>query len=226
MELIQVANYSVGRYLMFNKKADKKALLNGKLLASFSVDSLGANKKEVVYYDTPDFFFAEKGINIYTSADNRSRDLIIRYDNTQVKRIEFLKNTPNFFKLPLTNKKDSFLNYTKQINDAICKVFPEGLHVNIDEMLRASSARIRITKKSDQYRVVNNKGLKTTISFEDATYMQCGTKSKFSQATIEVLAEKIKSKDEFNEFLRQIVIDCPQLIKIDNNELTVSRKGL
>lgn len=225
MELKQVANYQVGRYLMYNKKSDKKELLTGKLFSCFSVDYMGSSKKEVVYYDTKDFFFADRGINIYTSADSYSRELIIRYDSDQVQRIEFLKNTPNFFKVTL-NKKDSFANFTTQINDAICQVYPEGLHVNIDEMLRASSPRIRILKKSEQYRVVNNKGLKTTIAFEDCKYFDCSGKSKFAQASLEVIGEKSQSKEDFNEFLRQVVIECPKLIKIESNELTVARNGL
>ena len=225
MELKQVANFQVGRYLMYNKKSDKKELLTGKLFASYSVDYLGTFKREVVYYDTKDFFFADRGINIYTSADNYTRELIIRYDSEQVQRIEFLKNTPNFFKVPL-NKKDTFSNFTAQINEAICQVYPEGLHVNIDEMLREASPRVRILKKSEQYRVVNNKGLKTTIAFEDCNYFECGSKSKFAQASLEVVGEKAVSKDEFNEFLRQLVIECPKIIKIESNELAVARNGL
>lgn len=225
MELKQVANFQVGRFLSYNKKSDKKELLGGKLFSSYSVDYLGTYKREVVYYDTKDFFFADRGINIYTSADNYTRELIIRYDSEQVQRIEFLKNTPNFFKVTL-NKKDSFSNFTAQINEAICQVYPEGLHVNIDEALREAGPRVRIVKKSEQYRVVNNKGLKTTIAFEDCNYFECGGKSKFAQASVEVVGEKAVSRDEFNEFLRQLVIECPKLIKIESNELAVARNGL
>ena len=225
MELKQVANYQVGRYLMYNKRSDKKELLNSKMFSSFSLDHMGTFKKEIVYYDTNDFFFADRGINIYTSSDNFSRELIIRYDSDQVKRIEFLKNTPNFFKVKL-DKKDAFSNFTSQINEAICQVYPEGLHVNIDELLRASSPKVRIIKKSEQYRVVNNKGLKTTLAFEDCTYFECGKKSKFSQSSLEVTGDNVKSKDEFNEFLRLLVIECPKLIKIQSNELSVARNGL
>lgn len=221
----QVANYQVGRYLTYNKKSDKKELLTGKIFGSFSVDYLGTYKKEVVYYDTKDFFFADRGVNIYTTGDNITRELIIRYDNEQVNRIEFLKNTPNFFKVAI-GKKDTFASFTSQINDAICQVYPEGLHVNIDDMLRASAPRVRIVKKSEQYRVVNNKGLKTTMSFEDCTYFDCNTRAKFSQSSVEVVGEKSDNKDEFNNFLRQLVIECPKLIKIESNELTVARNGL
>ena len=218
-------HFQVGRYLSYNKKSDKKELLTGKLFASYSVDYLGTYKREVVYYDTKDFFFADRGVNIYTVSDNYSRELIIRYDNEQVNRIEFLKNTPNFFKVAI-NKKDSFSNFFTQINEAICQVYPEGLHVNIDETLRASAPRIRIVKKSEQYRVVNNKGLKTTIAFEDCNYFDCSSRAKFAQSSLEVVGEKVASKDEFNEFLRQLVIDCPKLIKIESNELSVARNGL
>ena len=93
-------------------------------------------------------------------------------------------------------------------------------------MLRASAPRIRILKKSEQYRVVNNKGLKTTIAFEDCNYFDCNAKAKFAQASLEVVGEKVASRDEFNEFLRQLVIDCPKLIKIESNELSVARNNL
>ena len=48
MELIQVANFLNGRYLISNMKADKKALLLGDLLASYSVDSLGKSKTYIL----------------------------------------------------------------------------------------------------------------------------------------------------------------------------------
>ena len=101
MELKQVANYINGRFLITNMKTEKKSLLKGQLLASYSVDSLGKGKNEQVYYDTADFFFADKGINIYTMSEGKTRELIIRYDSEQVNRIEFLKNTPNFFKIQI-----------------------------------------------------------------------------------------------------------------------------
>ncbi len=225
MELKQVANYQVGRYLSYNKKADKKELMTGQLFSSFSVDFMGAGKKEVIYYDTPDYFFAERGINIYITSDAYKRILTVKYDSEQVQRIDFLKNIPSYFQV-LINKKDTINNYFNQIIDAINQVYPAGLSVNVEDMLKASSGKIKILKKYEQYRVVNNKGLKTTISFEDCTYLENGKRSKFSQSSLEVLAESVQSKDDFNEFLRHIVIECPKLIKIENNELTVARKGL
>ena len=41
------------------------------------------------------------------------------------------------------------------------------LNVNIEDKLRESSPQVRINKKCDSYRVVNNNGLKVTISFEN-----------------------------------------------------------
>jgi hypothetical protein len=227
MELIQVANYLSGRYLISNLKKDKKSLLTGTLLASCSVDSLGASKQEVYYYDTQDFFFADKGINIYIVQDKTSRELIIRYDSEQVQRIDFLKNTPNFFKVKIEGKNMSILSYANQINDAIYRVFPEGLHVNIEDMLRISSPQIKIMKKFDSYRVVNNIGLKSTISFTDATYFKMsGMKTKFSETTLEVTGEASNSREKFDEFLKKLVLDCPQFIRLTNNELSFARKNL
>ena len=78
MELIQVANFLNGRFLLNNIKVDKSAIVKSNLLSTFSVGSLGTTNIEKVYYDTDEFFFAEKGINIYTTFDKASRELIIR----------------------------------------------------------------------------------------------------------------------------------------------------
>ena len=225
MELIQVANFLNGRFLISNMKADKKALLHGGLLSSYSLDFLGKGKNEKIYYDTPDFFFADRGINIYTVSDGKTKELVIRYDSSQVNRIEFLKNIPNFFKIKI-NKNDDILKYSEQITEAIYKVFPTGLHINVDEMLRHSSPQIKILKKRESYRVVNNKGLKTTISFDDCQYIKINSKSKYSQPTLDVVADSFKDKSEFDNFLHLIVRDYPQLIKLNSNELAVARSNL
>lgn len=225
MELIQVANFLNGRFLLNNIKIDKSTILKSKLFSTFSVGALGSSNIDKIYYDTDDFFFAEKGINIYTTFDKSSKELIIRYDGEQVTRIEFLKNTPNFFKLKIA-KDDGIDKYTQQITDAIYKVYPTGLNVNIEEYLRKSKPQIRIVKKRDSYRVVNNKGLKLTLSFDMCEYIKVGTKSKFAQNTLDVVGDNAKDKDGFNEFLRDMVLDYPKIIKIQSNELTVARNNL
>jgi len=226
MELIQVKNYLDGRFLVSEPKKDKKSILTGALLASCSVDSLGSSKQEITYYDTKDFFFADKGINIYTVQDKTSRELIIRYDNEQVQRIEFLKNTPNFFKVKIQNKGlISISSFSEQINEAIYKVFPEGLHINIEDLLRTSSPQIRIMKKIDSYRVVNNIGLKSTMSFTNATYVKVGG-GKYAQFNLEVTGEATNAQDKFKEFLHKLVLDCPKLIRLTNNELSLARQLL
>jgi len=225
MELEQVANYLNGRFLISNLKADKKAILKGDLLASYSVDFLSNGKSETVYYDTNDFFFAEKGINIYIVSTGKTFELIIRYDSEQVRRIEFLKDIPNFFKLPIKKKENIFSNIN-EINEAIYRVFPTGLNINIEDMLRQSSPQVKIEKKSEVYRVVNNSGLKTTLSFDDTTYIKVNGKQKYSQPTLDIVADKFKNKDDFKTFLKNIIRDYPQLIKLENNELTIARKNL
>lgn len=225
MELVQVANFLNGRFLISNMKADKKAILTGTLLSSYSLDFLCKGKNEKIYYDTPDFFFADKGINIYTVFDGLSKELVIRYDSAQVQRIEFLKNIPNFFKMKI-NKNDTIHQYYEQINEAIYKVFPTGLHVNIEDVLRKCSPQVRILKKRESYRVVNNTGLKTTISFDECQYIKVNTKAKYSQPTLDVVADAFKDKSEFDNFLHLIIRDYPQLIKLNNNELSVARSNL
>lgn len=225
MELIQVANFLNGRFLLNNIKVDKSAIVKSNLLSTFSVGSLGTTNIEKVYYDTDEFFFAEKGINIYTTFDKASRELIIRYDSEQVSRIEFLKNIPSFFKLKI-GKEDNIIKYINEITEAIYKIFPTGLSANIEEHLRKSKPQIKIIKKRDSFRVVNNKGLKLTLSFDICEYFKVGTRSKYSQNTLDVVGDNAKEKDEFNNFLRDLILEYPKLIKIQSNELTVARSNL
>lgn len=225
MELIQVANFYNGRFLLNNIKVDRNAILKSNLLSSFSVGSLGTSNIEKIYYDTDDFFFAEKGVNIYTTYDKSAKELVIRYDGEQVTRIEFLKNTPNFFKLKI-GKDDGIIKYINEITEAIYKVYPTGLNVNIEEYLRKSKPQVKILKKRDSYRVVNNKGLKVTMSFDMCEYIKFGTKNKFSQSTLDIVGDNAKFKDEFVSFMKDIILEYPQVIRIQSNELTVARNNL
>ena len=223
MELEQVANYLNGKFLINNFKADKKEIVKGPLLASYSTDKLGSSVCEVNFYDTPDFYFAERGINIYTEFTPSGSQLIVRYDSNHSGRIEFLKNIPNFFKVSIS-KGASIHSYYENISDAIYKVFPTGLGINIEEYLRKSSPVIKIHKKRESYRVVNNVGLKMILNFETCEYYNTVTKGKFSQPVLDVFGETPKTED-FELFLKHIVRDHPQLIKLPDNELEKARSN-
>ncbi len=226
MELIQVANFLNGRFLLSNIKSDKNQILKGQMLSSYSVGSLGSVYNEKVYYDTEDFFFAEKGINIYTvNINGDNKELIIRYDSEQVTRIEFLKNIPNFFKMKI-GKKEGIENYYDSISEAIYKVYPTGLNVDIEEYLRKCKPQVKVFKKRDSYRVVNNTGLKMTISFDIAEYSKSTSHHKVSQPTLDIVCEAYRDRDDFKKFMHDIVLENPKLIKIESNELTVARKNL
>lgn len=219
MELVQVANYLNGRYLLSDFKKDKKQILKGDLLASYSFDSLGTSNNEKIYYDTKDNFFATHGINIYTVLVNKvSKELVIRYDDSQVERIDFLRNIPNFFKVRIA-KTDSIHKCYPQISEAIYKVYPAGLSENIEDKLRECRPTYTIHKKRESYKVVNNTGLKMTMSFDKCEYLGKGGKEK--QGVLDIVGESFGSKEEFESFLKLVVRDFPQLIKLDNNELNV-----
>ena len=226
MELQQVANLLNGRFLIINKKKDKNDFLRGKLLTTCSVDSLGLSKQEVVYYDTPELFFAEHGINIYTILSGKQKELIIKYDSDQIRRIEFLKNIPNYFKVPLKNKHEGINGNYELITEAIYQVFPEGLHVDIETMLRNSKPQVIINKKCESYRVVNNNGLKTTISFTECAFTRTNIRQKFIQDYLEITAEANISKELFEGFMRSIILDCPNFIKTNNNEMRIATENL
>ena len=68
-------------------------------------------------------------------------------------------------------------------------------------------------------RVVNNNGLKVTMSFENCEYIKVGSRAKFSQPTLDIVCDSYKLKDIFEPFLRSVIINHPKLIKIENNEL-------
>lgn len=223
MELEQVANYLNGKFLINNMKVDKKEIVKGPLLASYSTDHLGASVCEVSFYDTPDFFFAERGISIYTEITNVGNQLIVRYDSSLNNRIEFLKNIPNYFKISLPKGSSINTCYDK-ISEAIYRVFPAGLGIDIEEYLRKSSPVVRITKKRDSYRVVNNVGLKMIINFETCEYSNTVTKGRFSQPVLDVFGETPRTED-FELFLKHLVRDHPQLIKLPDNELSLVRSN-
>lgn len=226
MELKQVTTLANGRYLISNIKTDKTAIIRSGLLSSFSVGSLGSTYNEKVYYDTPDFFFAEKGINIYTVTINGSaKELIIKYDKESVKRIEFLKNMPTYFKLSI-GKNDHINKYYNEIIDAIYRIFPMGINANIEDYLKMSTPQIKVFKKRDSYRVVNNTGLKMVMSFDISEYTQVSKRGKFTQPTMDIVCETARNAGDFDIFLKSVIRDFPQLIKIESNELSLARNNL
>lgn len=221
MELVQVANYLNGRYLLSNYKKDKKEILNSNLLCSYSWENLGASINEKIYFDTPDDFFATHGINIYTVLVNKTaKELVIRYDDTKVQRIDFLRNIPNFFKVNIA-KTDTIHKCYSQIEEAIHKVYPAGLSENIQDKLRICIPIYTIHKKRESFKVVNNAGLKMTISFDKCEYV--GKKGKEKQQALDIVGESFGSKEDFETFLKLMVRDFPQLIKLDNNELAICK---
>ena len=123
-------------------------------------------------------------------------------------------------------KKEGIENYYDNISEAVYKVYPTGLNVDIEEYLRKCKPQVRILKKRDSYRVVNNKGLKMTISFDIAEYSKATSHHKVSQPTLDVVCESYKDRDDFKIFLHDLVLENPKLIKIESNELTVARKNL
>lgn len=226
MELKQVTTLANGRYLISNMKTDKVSMIRSTLLSSFSVGSLGSSYNEKVYYDTADFFFADKGINIYTvSVNSNSKELVIKYDKEQVKRIEFLKNMPTYFKVDM-GKNDKINKYFKEITDAIYRIFPMGINANIEEYLKMITPQIKVLKKRDSYRVVNNIGLKMVMSYDISEYSQVSKKGKFTQPTLDIVCESARNPNDFEIFLKTVIRDFPQLIKIESNELTLARNNL
>lgn len=226
MELKQVTTLANGRYLISNMKTDKVAIIRSDLLSSFSVGTLGSSYNEKIYYDTNDFFFADKGINIYTVAiGNTAKELIIKYDKEQVKRIEFLKNMPTYFKINI-GKNDGINKYFKEITDAIYRIFPMGINANIEEYLKMAVPQIKVFKKRESYRVVNNIGLKMVMSFDISEYSQVAKRGKFTQPTLDIVCESARNPNDFEIFLKTVIRDFPQLIKIESNELTLARNNL
>ena len=65
-----------------------------------------------------------------------------------------------------------------------------------------------------------------TLSFDECEYQKVGTKQKFMQSTLDVVGDNFKQKDDFKQFLKNLILDYPKLIKIQSNELTVARSNL
>jgi hypothetical protein len=85
---------------------------------------------------------------------------------------------------------------------------------------------IKIFKKRESFRVVNNSGLKLVMSFDNAEFTALKGKGKFLQPNLDIVCESSRNPDDFTIFLKSVIRDFPQLIKIENNELTVARNNL
>ena len=62
------------------------------------------------------------------------------------------------------------------------------------------------------------------LNFENCDYYNTITKGKFSQPVLDVLGETSKTED-FDLFLKHLVRDHPQLIKLPDNELSLVRSN-
>jgi len=64
------------------------------------------------------------------------------------------------------------------------------------------------------------------ISFDNTEYSKCKGKSKFMQPTLDIVGESYRHREDFDIFLKSVIRDFPQLLKIESNELTVAKSNL
>ena len=49
---------------------------------------------------------------------------------------------------------------------------------------------------------------------------------KICSNTLDVVGDNAKQKEDFTNFMRELILNFPKLIKIQSNELTVARSNL
>ncbi len=226
-ELGRRESYTGNKFLIEDYKSVYKNIMKtSPLLKNYGVSSSLRDKIIKTFYDTDDMFFSNKGINISTNVyKNRSyADLVIRFNN-QVKRIEFLNNLPDTF-IKKIGKKDKIYNYFEFIANAVLELLPNGINVDALEAVRKIKTKLIVTKKRDRYRVINSKGFKVILSFEQSIYQNV-KKDKVKLNILELRLDSPASTIPYYEqFVHDLLIEEFRLIKVAENDLTIGKDYL
>lgn len=209
------------KFLLANAKKDKGAMLTDDYFRTFSIVSLGGDKRESVYYDTKDYFFREKGISIhFSSGKGIASKFLISYDSSAVQRVEFLKNMPSYYKIATNDSKP--VSHLECINQAVLTIFPSGFGADVDEKIRELVPVLRISKVCDRYRVINNNGVKVKFSFNNivAADLLNGGKAKYD--LLEVESDVNVDFGVYKDFEKSVLLQFPTMLKAPNNEFTLA----
>ena len=216
-------NYFGSKLLIDNMKIYKNDVLNkNELLKTFLVSHYAKDVVTKTYYDTPDNFFLNSGINIHLNVikGKPTAELVIRYDSVK-ERINFLMDMPETFSMQIP-AKESIRQHLDDIAYAVNEIVPSGLYTNVDDKVRQLQPFIIAKKKRDRYKAVSNSGLKLILSFDTTEYSSPRARHKVDMELLEISSESDRSlAKDYDDFIKNIILEKPYLVKLKTRDLFI-----
>ncbi len=222
MENNNINTINTKKYLLPGKDMkvyEKDIMSTNGILAPCSVEFQGSDLIEKVYFDTVDRFFFSKGLLIY-SVKHRSSNLntIIVRQEGEDKRIPFIGYMPKTLTTKVS-KKDFFSAHFDFIIDAIGKIMPAGLNVNVPSYINTIIPVFVVIKKARKFRIIYNNGLKMVLSFESVEYINNANKNRHRLNQLEVALENNANMDEFEKFIKKLILQVPTILPMKDSDI-------
>lgn len=197
----------------------KDILSRDGLIAPCAVDDQGPDIIEKIYFDTVDRFFFSQGLLIYLIKNRTSNlnTIIVRYEGED-KRIAFISDMPKVLTTKV-GKKDYFSAHFDFIIDAISKIMPAGLNVNVPAYINTIIPVFVVIKKARKYRIVYNCGLKMILSFESVEYINNANKNRYKLNQLEVALEHNANMEQFSAFVKKLILQVPTIIPMKDSDI-------
>ncbi len=220
-----ILNSSLGaKLLLENYKKDKEYLTKFSTFIRSNFGSyLGKTNITKVYYDTDELYFHKAGINICVSIDDEDKDkeIIIRYDS-KIERISYLKFLPDTYLLKV--KKNSKLSdHFDFIESAILQLITNGLQTDVKSLLKGVKPIITVSKKREAYKFNLPNKLIANFNFDRCIYTTSKNRDKYKVDMLEIVAENNPKEfnDTFQQFIKDLILDLPTLIRAKNSDLFI-----
>ncbi len=220
MEIKTDSEYISNIFAMNNPKKDRLAVFDPKGIARLFVHSiLGKDKVEKVYYDTPDLFFANRGVDIYTvtSKVKKMSSLHIKLSSNAT-RYMFLSDMPTYSRLDIPMNAN-IKKYGDFIVSSLYKIFPNGLGVNPADLVLQLRPRVDVIKDRELFRFFNNDGLKVILSFDKVTYINHFTRIKDKVEQFEIALQSARFIEDYDSFVHRMSMQVTNLIPRDPSDL-------
>lgn len=226
-QLLEKENYLCTKYYLDNLKKQRLEILNNPTTFT-GFDRMSSTKDNLLkeYYDTPDFFFQDRGVAIHvnTVKGRKTKELVVRFD-TEKERIRFLSDIPDTFSINI-GKKESIYQYAEFIAESVGKLVPSGLTINIAETVKTLKNVFSIEKKRERYTFINIKGLKVKFDFADTLFYSSLNRKKERLFMLEITSNDVNKKEMYDEFVKKVLFNNPTIIKLKNSDLALGREQL
>ncbi|MBE5735167.1 MAG: hypothetical protein E7361_01815 [Clostridiales bacterium] len=220
-----IVNSSLGTKLMIKDfKKDKDYLIKmGTVIRSNFGHYIGKCSLQKVYYDTDDMYFHNVGINIceIIESNSKQKEIVVRYDSKR-ERISYLKFQPDTYLLKVP-KKDKISKYYNFIESAILQLITNGLQTNVMDLLKTLKPLINVSKKREHWRFTLPSKLIVNCNFDNCIYTTPKCKDKYKTDILEIMAENEPNEysETYEEFIKELILDLPTLIKTKHSDLFI-----